>query len=84
LNFTFTFSKIISIGGFGGNLNLRSGISTMFNSGDIRLMTPTSGRVGKSGLVRIKTGESLKGDSGAIEIVTGGATSGGSKDLSKG
>lgn len=56
----------------------------MFNSGDIRLMTPTSGRVGKSGLVRIKTGESLKGDSGAIEIVTGGATSGGSKDLSKG
>ena len=78
------FSKTFSIGGSGGNLNLRSGISTMFNSGDIRLMTPTSGRVGQSGLVRIKTGESMKGDSGAIQLITGGATSGGSKDLSKG
>ena len=48
-----------------------SGLSSLSNSGDIRIGSPNSGTVGLSGSVQIQTGAASIGSSGSLDFETG-------------
>jgi hypothetical protein len=72
-----------AVGGSGGDVHLRSGISKLSKSGNIGILTSHGGNVGQSGRIGVVTGLSKRGDSGGILLQTGHASEKSRRDGSK-
>lgn len=62
--------------GTGGNIRLTSGPGTSTSSGALLLTSHDAGKKGVSGEIALRTGTASYGDSGHVQIVTGGSTAG--------